>query len=193
MALFSLQRRLAASIVKCGKRKIWIDPNEKNEISLTDSRANIRKLLKDGFILKKNSKNHSKNSIRLRNESGNKGRHRGFGKREGTKNARYSYKRIWITRQRVLRNYLKKSRINSKIDNHLYRELYLKCKGNEFKNKRILIDYIQRSKIENKRKSILYEKFEKKRNKKILNKEKKIQLFNKKMFEISTSSSNLNN
>lgn len=188
MAIFNLQRRLAASIVNCGKRKIWIDPNEKNEISLTDSRANIRKLLKDGYILKKNSKNHSKNSIRLRKESGDKGRHRGIGKRKGTKNARSSYKRLWITRQRVLRNYLKKSRINMKIDNHLYRELYLKCKGNEFKNKRILIDYIQKAKVENKRKALLYEKFEKKRNKKVLNKEKKIQSFNKKMLDISAFS-----
>jgi len=188
MTIFNLQRRLAASIVNCGKRKIWIDPNEKNEISLTDSRANIRKLLKDGYILKKNSKNHSKNSIRLRKESGDKGRHRGIGKRKGTKNARSSYKRLWITRQRVLRNYLKKSRINMKIDNHLYRELYLKCKGNEFKNKRILIDYIQKAKVENKRKALLYEKFEKKRNKKVLNKEKKIQSFNKKMLDISAFS-----
>jgi len=124
----------------------------------------------------------------LRKESGDKGRHRGIGKRKGTKNARSSYKRLWITRQRVLRNYLKKSRINMKIDNHLYRELYLKCKGNEFKNKRILIDYIQKAKVENKRKALLYEKFEKKRNKKVLNKEKKIQSFNKKMLDISAFS-----
>ena len=33
-----LQKRLAASIIKCGRRKIWIDPNEINEILLTDSR-----------------------------------------------------------------------------------------------------------------------------------------------------------
>jgi large subunit ribosomal protein L19e len=38
MAIVNLQRRLAASIIKCGKRKIWIDPNEVKEISLTDSR-----------------------------------------------------------------------------------------------------------------------------------------------------------
>jgi hypothetical protein len=28
MSLINLQKRLAASIIKCGKRKIWIDPNE---------------------------------------------------------------------------------------------------------------------------------------------------------------------
>ena len=29
-----LQKRLAASVLKCGKGKIWLDPNEVNEISM---------------------------------------------------------------------------------------------------------------------------------------------------------------
>jgi large subunit ribosomal protein L19e len=136
--------------------------------------------------LKKNSKNHSNNSIRLKKESIKKGRHAGIGKRKGTKNARFSDKKMWITKQRVLRNYLKKSRLNSKINCHLHRELYLKCKGNEFKNKKALLEYIHKSKTENDRKSILYEKFEKKRKKKTFKKEKKIQGFNKKMVNLGT-------
>ena len=31
MSLINLQKRLAASIINCGKRKIWIDPNEIKE------------------------------------------------------------------------------------------------------------------------------------------------------------------
>ena len=34
-----LQKRLAASVLKCGKGKIWLDPNEVNEISMANSRA----------------------------------------------------------------------------------------------------------------------------------------------------------
>ena len=35
-----LQKRLAASVLKCGKRmKIWLDPNEVNEISMANSSA----------------------------------------------------------------------------------------------------------------------------------------------------------
>ena len=34
-----LQKRLASSVLKCGKRKIWLDPNEVNEISMANSRA----------------------------------------------------------------------------------------------------------------------------------------------------------
>ena len=37
-----LQKRLAASVLKCGKRKVWLDPNEINEISMANSRARLR-------------------------------------------------------------------------------------------------------------------------------------------------------
>ena len=88
-----LQKRLAASVLKCGKRKVWLDPNEINEISMANSRAplspspllrretlpsveqrpsvrrrvlccaagqNIRKLVKDGFVIQKPQKVHSR-------------------------------------------------------------------------------------------------------------------------------------
>ena len=33
-----LQKRLASSVMKCGKRKVWLDPNEINEIANANSR-----------------------------------------------------------------------------------------------------------------------------------------------------------
>ena len=47
------QKRLAATVVGCGKRKIWLDPNEVNEISNANSRQTIRKLVSDGLIIRK--------------------------------------------------------------------------------------------------------------------------------------------
>merc|ERR1711894_130616 len=52
MSTLRLQKRLAAAVLKCGKNKIWLDPNETNEISNANSRQNIRKLIKDGLIIK---------------------------------------------------------------------------------------------------------------------------------------------
>ena len=72
-----LQKRLAASVLKCGKRKIWLDPNEINEISLANSRRNIARLEKDGLIMKKPTVVHSRNRVRVRNEAKRKGRHSG--------------------------------------------------------------------------------------------------------------------
>ncbi|KAE8145085.1 ribosomal protein L19/L19e domain-containing protein [Aspergillus avenaceus] len=82
------QKRLAASVVGCGKRKIWLDPNEMNEISNANSRQTIRKLVSDGLIIRKPVTMHSRARARELNAARRIGRHRGLGKRKGTKEAR---------------------------------------------------------------------------------------------------------
>jgi hypothetical protein len=37
MVSLKLQKRLAASVMQCGLRKVWLDPNESNEISMANS------------------------------------------------------------------------------------------------------------------------------------------------------------
>lgn len=39
MVSLKLQKRLAASVLKCGKGKVWLDPNEGSEISMANSRT----------------------------------------------------------------------------------------------------------------------------------------------------------
>mmetsp|Transcript_51987 Transcript_51987/g.52375 ORF Transcript_51987/g.52375 Transcript_51987/m.52375 type:complete len:92 (-) Transcript_51987:472-747(-) len=77
MVSLKLQKRLAASVLKCGERKIWLDPNEINEISLANSRRNIARLHRDGLIIKKPVIVHSRARVRAWNEAKRKGRHTG--------------------------------------------------------------------------------------------------------------------
>ena len=83
-----LQKRLAASILGCGKKRVWMDPTEIREISLANSRANVRKLIRDGFIIRRPERLRSRARVRKIHEAKRKGRHMGIGKRKGTREAR---------------------------------------------------------------------------------------------------------
>ena len=164
MVTLRLQRRLASSVLKCGKNKVWMDNKETSEIALATTRGHIKKLVKDGIILRRAVTVHSRFRTRQRLEEKRKGRHSGTGKRRGAKEARMPVKILWIRRQRILRRLLRKLRKQRKIDRKIYHKFYLLAKGNQYKNKKVLLEAIFKEKKEKIRTEEIEQDQERRRN-----------------------------
>nr|XP_027201364.1 60S ribosomal protein L19-like [Dermatophagoides pteronyssinus] len=149
--------RLAADVLSCGRHRVSLNPECTAALQKASTRSAVRRLIEKRVIIKKAVKCHSRARARIFAEARRKGRHMGLGKRRGSKNARCPEKRVWLHRQRALRRVLRKLRASGSIDSHIYHSFYLKAKGNQFKNKKVLMEAIWQQKNQLNKERALHE------------------------------------
>jgi large subunit ribosomal protein L19e len=136
------QRRMAASILKCGKNRVWMDQDRLDEIAQAVTKGDIRVLINGNAIQSKQKKGISKGRKRYVMNQKQKGRRRGYGSRKGAKYARFPRKQQWIKTIRPLRALLKELRSDGSITPSAYRRYYLKAKGGVFRSRRHLQSHL---------------------------------------------------
>ena len=144
----STQKRLAAQVLKVGQSRVWIDPEFIDEVSLAITKADIRRLIDERAIQAKHKKGVSRGRTRYKIKQKRKGQRKGPGRSKGKATATLSKKERWSMKIRPMRKELRKLRDEGKISPKTYRELYLKAKGNAFRNTAHLRTYITERKLE---------------------------------------------
>jgi len=129
------QRRMAASLLKCGTRRVWMDHDRVDEIAKAVTKEDIRLLINGKAIKKKQDKGISSGRKRFIKNQKKKGRRRGQGSRKGAKFARLPRKKQWIRTIRPIRADLKTLRDENKIKKSVYQKYYRKAKGGEFRSR----------------------------------------------------------
>ncbi|MCI4367118.1 MAG: 50S ribosomal protein L19e [Thermoplasmata archaeon] len=129
------QRRLAATLLKCGEGRVWIDPASQEEIADAVTRADIRSAIKAGVIRRHAIQGTSRVRARRHAAEVAKGRHSGPGSRRGTPLARVPKKDRWMRRIRAQRELLMELRDAKKIPKAVYRHFYRRAKGGMFRSR----------------------------------------------------------
>jgi len=129
------QRRMAASILKCGLHRVWMDSDRIDEIAKAVTRTDIKILINGRAIKSKQIQGISRGRKKFNQKQKEKGRRKGHGSRKGAKYARLPRKERWIRTIRPIRTYLRQLRDDKSIDKSIYRKYYRKAKGGEFRSK----------------------------------------------------------
>lgn len=129
-------KSVSARLLKTGKTKIWIDPQNMPKVREAITKEDVRALIAEG-IIKKSKQNLKSRHFR---EGKKKKRKTGPGKKKGTKKARVKPKKLWMRNVRAQRKKLREVfEKNRKIP---YRKAYSMIKGGFFKGKKHLESFL---------------------------------------------------
>jgi len=136
------QRRVAASLLKCGPKRVRFDPASLSDIKEAITKSDMRLLISDGIVSKVPFKGVSRGRARQRRGQRCKGLRHGEGSRKGTPSAAQRAKGRWILKIRGQRAFLQELRLRRLVSHDTYRDLYRKSKGGFFRSRRHIKLYL---------------------------------------------------
>ncbi|HII75623.1 MAG: 50S ribosomal protein L19e [Methanoregulaceae archaeon PtaU1.Bin059] len=134
MTDLSTQKRVSASIMKCGVHRVWFDPERTSDIQNAISREDLRTLIDEDAIRALQPRGNSRGRAREKMAKRSYGHCKGPGRRKGAAGARSPRKREWIKKIRAIRKTLADLRDTGEINPHLYRTLYRQAAGGQFRS-----------------------------------------------------------
>lgn len=144
------QKKLASRALGISSKRIKFNVRTSESLKQVKeliSREGVRDLLGEKVIQKESKVGNSRKRANYIASQKKKGRRQGYGSRKGTANARHSRKDKWMTKIRSMRKLLLEFKEQGTISTKIYRDLYLKCKGNFFRNKRHIVLYMEQHKL----------------------------------------------
>ncbi len=141
------KKELAAHVLNVSPKRVMFNPERLDEIKEALTRADIKALVNDGAIIKKQKKSISSFRAKKIAAQKSKGRRRGQGSRKGTQKARANKKVLWMNRVRLQRKYLNTLREKGVLDTKTFRKVYLRVKAGSFRSKAHLNLFMKDMKI----------------------------------------------
>ncbi len=138
-----VQKRLAAQILDCSPGRVAFNNERLEDIKQAITKRDIKLLIGDGAIIKKQGSFTSKSKVRKLKIQKSKGRRSGPGTKKGKYGARFHPKKTWMSTVRVQREFIRELLSKNIITRQAYRELYLKSKGGYFRSRRHIKLYLQ--------------------------------------------------
>ena len=155
-----MQRRLAASVLKIGQHKVWLDPMRINDVKDALTKVDIEELIKDNAIKSKIKMKKKENVEIAKKYPKKKARKR----RRSTGHIRKKLKKRkekYVKLIRKLRKFLKMLRLNGTLTTKEHNYLRKLAKAGQFKSRRHLQEHIK----EKEYKEMLEKKEEKEKKK----------------------------
>lgn len=143
MTSLSNQKRIAAEVLNVGATRVWLDPDKLTDIANAITREDIRGLIEGGTIKARQAQGISRGRARGNDVKRKKGHKTGQGNRKGGKNARSPKKHLWMRKIRAQRRTLRELRDNNTLDRSMYRRMYRKAKGGEYRTVSVLNSQVE--------------------------------------------------